>query len=177
MKAREGMCREKRKKISLILVSASRQVVFAQSREGDQASLERRRPSPNLHHHSQTRTLITMHTDHSYKCERRCSQCVASTVNPAQQFFWGYPQQPYYDGVEHIVRVTTAERKPYAFQRLFRSTNMRLGRVPFFLSSSQVWARPPFRPFLFAAQLERLARVPDCQDQPRNSGHRFFPSR
>jgi hypothetical protein len=38
---------------------------------------------------------------------------------------------------------------------------MRLGRVPFFLSSSQVWARA-FRPFPFAAQLKRLARVPDC---------------
>jgi hypothetical protein len=74
------------------------------------------------------------------------------------------------DSVEHNARVTTAERKRYAFQRLFRSTDMRLGRVPFFLSSSQVWARPPFRPFLFAAQLKRLApRVPDCERTNRGT--------
>lgn len=77
--------REEKKKNSLILVSARVKLSSAQSRrdEGDQAhSLERRRPPPNLHRHSQT--LITMHTDHSYnKCERCCSECIAPTVNPA----------------------------------------------------------------------------------------------
>ncbi len=84
--------------------------------------------------------------------QRRCSNCITPTVNPAQCYkvFGVTSNSP----TTHIVRASTAERKPYAFQRLFRSTNMRLGRVPFFLSSSQVWAGPPFRPFLFAAPLK-----------------------
>ena len=83
---------------------------------------------PNLHRHSHPHHLAYRPP---LQMRRRCTECIAPTVNPAQcyKFFGVASDRP---TVQHIVRVTTAEHKPYAFQRLFRSTNMRHGRVPFF---------------------------------------------
>jgi hypothetical protein len=78
---------------------------------------------------------ITMHTDHSYKCDGAVVIALhpLSIPHNVTKFLGLSPTALLlHDSVEHIVRATTAERKPYAFQRLFRSTNMRLGRVPFF---------------------------------------------
>lgn len=81
----------------------------------------------HLHHHAYRPV-----TDHSYKCYG----VIVNGLHPLSiphnvTSFLGLQLNPYHDSVEHIVRATTAERTLYGFQRLFRSTNMRLGRVPF----------------------------------------------